>query len=237
MRKRYVLVTAVVFGVFMLSSGAGALSNDPRFAHGSDGRMSKNGTKPGKVGLRKEVARLRAEVAQLVTQVNYMNRDEASPPSGGGAVPGWGPDGMCGDPCAVDSDDDGIDDCQDYCPCDPDVADTDGDGIPDCADACPDDATDACLNPCNFDSDGDGTGDCEDPCPWDPAAAIDADNDGTYDCSDPCPQDARNECFDPCRLDQDGDGVPDCKDPCPWEGPGPDGTISICLPPPVVLGP
>lgn len=182
--------------------------------------------------IRRELAALRAELAQLSTQINFVHRDlrtqparmvapGANPDSGGG----WG--SLCYDPCAEDSDDDGIGDCEDYCPCDPNTADTDSDGVMDCADPCPDDATDDCINPCRNDSDGDSVNDCEDPCPYDPAAAVDGDEDGLPDCVDPCPDDATNLCWDPCRLDQDGDGVDDCNDWCPWAG----GTPENCLPP------
>ena len=175
--------------------------------------------------LRAEVTRLRGDIAHLASQLNFMQRDIAVRPAGGTA-------GLCDDPCATDSDADGVGDCEDYCPCDPNTADTDADNIPDCADPCPDDATDACIDPCRMDSDGDGVTDCEDQCPWDPAPAVDTDADGIVDCQDPCPDDATNECWDPCKLDQDGDGVADCEDNCPW--PTPDG--AVCLPPPSTGG-
>ena len=177
--------------------------------------------------LRDEVTRLRGDIAHLSTQLNFMQRDMATRPAG---YPGGG---LCDDPCAVDSDEDGVDDCNDYCPCDPNTADSDADGMPDCADPCPDDATDACIDPCRMDSDGDGITDCEDQCPWDPAPAVDTDSDGIVDCQDPCPEDATNECWDPCKLDQDGDNVPDCEDDCPWPG---DPAGGVCLPPPSVGG-
>jgi hypothetical protein len=181
--------------------------------------------------LRRELTRLRGDIAQLSTQLNFMHRDLSAP------SPGWGGNGgLCDDPCATDSDQDGIGDCEDYCPCDPNTADTDGDGIPDCADPCPDDATDACISPCGMDSDGDGTNDCEDACPWDPAPALDADGDGIADCQDPCPDDPANECWDPCRLDHDGDGVPDCDDVCPWvNGDASNGVVPECYPPPLPM--
>lgn len=160
-------------------------------------------------GLKKQVAELRAELAQLSNQVNFTNRAIADMPS----FPGGS---LCGDPCATDSDEDGIGDCEDYCPCDPNTADGDTDGIPDCADPCPDDTANECMNPCNWDSDGDGVNDCEDVCPWDPAPATDDDEDGIPDCQDFCPGDPQNICFEPCRLDSDGDGVSDCEDGCPW---------------------
>ena len=177
--------------------------------------------------LREEVIRLRGDIAQLATQLNFMHRDLGAPSAGGG--------GLCDDPCAVDSDEDGVGDCEDMCPCDPNTADGDGDGVPDCADPCPDDATDACIDPCRMDSDGDGTDDCEDACPWDPAPPSDSDADGIVDCQDPCPEDATNTCWDPCRLDQDGDGTPDCQDSCPWETAAGEGApTDNCYPPPAV---
>jgi hypothetical protein len=182
--------------------------------------------KPGRSRLRAEVARLRGEVARLETSVRFLNQNaaEPAPPTGGG---------VCGDPCATDSDEDGIGDCEDVCPCVADHTDGDTDGTPDCADPCPEDATDACIDPCRSDSDGDGTNDCEDPCPYDPSAAADSDNDGTPDCQDPCPDDPANACSDPCAVDQDGDGVPDCRDECPWIGPAEGGgSTAECSPPP-----
>jgi hypothetical protein len=179
--------------------------------------------------LREEVTRLRGDIAQLANQLSFMQRDFAAQPPMAGH-----PGGLCDDPCATDSDEDGVGDCTDYCPCDPNTADTDADGVPDCADPCPDDATDACIDPCRNDSDGDGTNDCEDQCPWDPATPADTDGDGIVDCQDPCPDDATNTCWDPCRLDQDGDDVPDCEDSCPWTGEAGEGMpIPGCLPPPV----
>jgi hypothetical protein len=181
--------------------------------------------------LREEVTRLRADIAQLSNQLGFMQRDfDAQPPMGGGAA-----GGLCDDPCAVDSDDDGVGDCNDLCPCDPNNADTDADGMPDCADPCPDDATNACMDPCRNDSDGDGTNDCEDQCPWDPATPADSDSDGLVDCQDPCPDDATNTCWEPCKLDQDGDGVADCEDSCPWAPDAGEGSpLPGCYPPPGV---
>ena len=185
---------------------------------------------PKRPRLRRQVILLRAELAQLATQVSYATRAIADQPQ-----PGFPAGSLCADPCATDSDGDGLGDCEDYCPCDPNTADGDGDAVPDCADPCPDDATDACIDPCNMDSDGDGTNDCEDVCPWDPAPVTDADEDNIPDCQDFCPGDPDNICFEPCRVDQDGDGVGDCDDECPWSGiPGTtDPNMPDCLPPPV----
>jgi hypothetical protein len=159
--------------------------------------------------LRQEVARLRAALGVLESRIEFQARAPAllGPPAVGG---------ICGDPCAQDSDGDGSGDCEDLCPCDATNTDGDGDGSPDCLDPCPGDATDACIDPCRTDSDGDGTSDCEDACPWDPAPASDGDHDGVPDCQDPCPEDRANACFGPCPLDQDGDGLRDCTDPCPF---------------------
>jgi hypothetical protein len=165
--------------------------------------------------VRTENAELKGKIVQLQTQADFQMRDPR--PTGGGVPVG----GLCTDPCTVDSDNDGSDDCKDLCPCDPNTADTDADGVPDCADPCPNDATDDCINPCKVDSDGDGSSDCTDPCPWDPSAAKDADRDGIPDCADPCPEDKTNRCIDDrCSQDSDGDSQKDCTDPCPWgEGP------------------
>ncbi|HXC49983.1 MAG TPA: thrombospondin type 3 repeat-containing protein [Candidatus Limnocylindrales bacterium] len=188
-------------------------------------------TVPRRKMLRAEVARLRGEVARLSTAVEFLQRGSDQSAPGGVIYPGHS---LCEDPCATDSDGDGIGDCTDSCPCDPDTADSDGDGWADCADPCPDDLQNACLDPCNNDSDGDGAGDCIDPCPWDPAAAVDSDGDGTADCQDPCPNDIANACTDWCQTDQDGDGIPDCKDDCPWAVPVPGETYpDHCWPVPV----
>lgn len=161
--------------------------------------------------LRAEIAELRGALARLQSEVQFQARRAAVQPTPTAAG------GLCGDPCATDSDGDGRGDCEDPCPCDPIDADGDGDRVPDCVDPCPGDATDACIDPCRMDSDGDGRSDCEDPCPYDPAAATDTDNDRIPDCQDPCPGDPTNDCIGPCPLlDQDGDGTRDCVDPCPW---------------------
>jgi hypothetical protein len=159
--------------------------------------------------LRAEIAELRATLARLQSQVEFQARQVATRPVGVG--------GLCADPCASDSDGDGVGDCTDPCPCDASNADGDGDGAADCVDPCPSDPTDACADPCRHDSDGDGKSDCEDPCPYDPNGASDDDQDGVPDCQDPCPNDPSNDCIGPCPLlDQDGDGLRDCSDPCPW---------------------
>jgi len=161
-------------------------------------------------GLRAEVAALKARIAQVESTLEFQMRRDSQPI---GLLPMAG---MCEDPCAEDSDDDGTGDCEDPCPCDAGNADGDADGTPDCMDPCPDDATDACIDPCHMDSDGDGVSDCEDPCPWDPAPAEDHDGDDVADCMDPCPDDKSNDCYPHCATDVDGDGSNDCNDPCPW---------------------
>jgi len=179
--------------------------------------------------LRREVTLLKARIAELESRISF----EARQPSAGGGADGQfpGAGGLCGDPCATDSDGDGSGDCEDPCPCDPSNTDTDGDGAADCWDSCPDDATDACIDPCRMDSDGDGTTDCEDPCAWDAMPPSDEDGDDIPTCADPCPNDPANECFEPCPLDADGDGMGDCTDPCPWGETGP-----CTLPPGVAPG-
>ncbi|MFQ5463054.1 MAG: hypothetical protein ACE5E5_10575 [Phycisphaerae bacterium] len=124
--------------------------------------------------------------------------------------------GLCG--CGVpdiDSDGDGLLDCNEGCPNDPNKSapgacgcgipdiDSDGNGVLDCNEGCPD-----------TDSDGDGVLDCNDDCPNDPnkttpglcgcgVADTDSDGDGTPDCNDGC-----------ANTDTDGDGVVDCNDGC-----------------------
>jgi hypothetical protein len=166
--------------------------------------------------LRNELTVLKARLAQLETRLQVETRRlDATLPNIVGGFPG-----LCTDPCTVDSDGDGVGDCEDFCPCDAGNGDDDGDGWADCYDPCPGDAENACIDPCRMDGDGDGTPDCEDPCPWDPAASTDADGDNVPDCFDPCPDNPTNDCFDPCPLDSDGDGAKDCTDPCPFGAEG-----------------
>src|SRR5262245_43663933 len=83
--------------------------------------------------LRAEIAQLRATVAQLQSDLEFQRRRDATGAPSGGVFPGGGGGtGICGDPCAIDSDGDGTGDCEDPCPCDPSNADGDGDGTPDC---------------------------------------------------------------------------------------------------------
>jgi len=153
-------------------------------------------------------ANLALQTNSLKSQLDYQARRTEN------MMPGSG--GMCGDPCTNDSDNDGIGDCEDVCPCDDNAIDTDHDGNADCSDPCPNDDTDACANPCGNDGDRDGMNDCDDPCPYDPAAPVDSDGDGIHDCNDACPNNADHDCYAGCEWDQDGDGLPDCSDPCPW---------------------
>lgn len=145
-----------------------------------------------------------------------------------------------GDPtCEIDTDQDGVPDCDDICPGFDDNVDTDEDGVPDGCDECPEgdddldtdqdgyaDACDNCPQASNqdqADSDGDGVGDACDECvdefgnpdnfgcPDDPCiAGPDSDNDGINDVCDNCP-DTPN----PNQEDMDNDGVGDACDICP----------------------
>ncbi|MCB9639028.1 MAG: OmpA family protein [Myxococcales bacterium] len=90
------------------------------------------------------------------------------------------------DPCAKDSDNDGIPDCRDLCPDRPE----DYQGYED-SDGCPDGERD---------TDGDGIPDFRDKCPFEPE-----DKNGFLD-DDGCPD---------AQLDTDGDGIPDFRDKCP----------------------
>src|SRR5262245_31836037 len=71
----------------------------------------------GRHAIRRELAALRAELAQLSTQINFVHRDLRTQPARM-VAPGAGPDSgggwgsLCYDPCAEDSDDDGIGDCE-----------------------------------------------------------------------------------------------------------------------------
>ena len=111
--------------------------------------------------MRIEIDRLQARIAQLQSETQFLMRREMAP------RPAMVPiGGVCADPCTFDADGDGVNDCEDVCPCDAENQDGDGDGAPDCVDPCPADATDGCIDPCRMDSDGDGTQDCLDRCPW-----------------------------------------------------------------------
>ncbi len=106
----------------------------------------------------------------------------------------------------LDSDGDGVLDCEDRCPGGDDSLDSDGDGVPDACDDCPQtpDADQA-------DADGDGIGDACDNCPDTAnAAQVDSDGDGVGDACDDCPDVANAD-----QADSDGDGVGDACDNCP----------------------
>jgi len=102
--------------VFMWSVAGLAMT----FAAGADAHAAR----PKR--LRDEVTALKVQIAQLQTQADYQMRLIAA----SHAAPATG--NLCVDPCSVDSDGDGINDCEDLCPCDPNNQDTDGDGVPDC---------------------------------------------------------------------------------------------------------
>ena len=114
--------------------------------------------------------------------------------------------------------------------------DTDGDGVPDCNDDCPNDVNKTAPGQCgcgvaDTDRDLDGTADCVDGCPDDGDkteagicgcgnADTDTDGDGTADCNDGCPNDAAKTAPGICGCsvadtDTDGDGTADCIDGCP----------------------
>ena len=116
------------------------------------------------------------------------------------------------------------------------LLDTDADGISNCDDLCPSnpDKSEPGLCGCDVadtDSDGDGILDCVDECPVDPNKTIagtcgcgisdtDSDNDGTVDCNDLCPSDPNKTVPGSCGCgiadaDLDSDGVADCSDQCP----------------------
>jgi len=128
---------------------------------------------------------------------------------------------------------------------DPCSLDSDSDGVADCDDACPDTSGEADLAGCDCsqrgdcDSDGDGVPDGDDACPGtagEPDAfgcdcsQRDSDSDGVVDCGDTCPGTVGNpdafgcDCSQRGDCDSDGDGVPDGEDVCPDDlGDGPDG--------------
>jgi len=126
----------------------------------------------------------------------------------------------------VDSDGDGVFDCDDEFPSDPNEwLDTDGDGVGDNSDIFPNDPTewadrdgdsigdngDAFPDDLNewADSDGDGVGDNTDAFPNDPSETADTDGDGVGNNADDLPNDP-NE-----TVDTDGDGVGDNSDAFP----------------------
>lgn len=135
---------------------------------------------------------------------------------GGGGDGGAGDDGggaTAGAPSCetLDSDADGINNCDDLCPGSTDLADSNG------------------CDFCQLDNDGDGLFNCEDNCPdMENAAQIDTDNGGVGDVCDPDDDNDRiADRADNCpltpntdQLDADDDGLGDVCDDCP-DDPGP----------------
>ncbi len=102
----------------------------------------------------------------------------------------------------LDTDDDGVNDCDDRCANTPIWAEADSNGC-------------ACTQ---RDDDDDGVDDCADRCANEPD--VDSDEDGVADCVDACPQDPAKFSPGTCGCDvsdtdTDGDGTPDCVDACP----------------------
>ncbi|MCC7013551.1 MAG: thrombospondin type 3 repeat-containing protein [Planctomycetes bacterium] len=116
------------------------------------------------------------------------------------------------------------------------TVDSDGDGVADCNDGCPLDPLKLAPGVCgcgtsDVDSDGDGTADCQDGCSSDPLKVspgacgcgtpeTDSDGDGTPNCIDGCPVDPLKVTPGICGcgvsdVDSDGDTVADCLDGCP----------------------
>lgn len=111
-----------------------------------------------------KVKRLRAQVTALEARLAELERQVSRQAVRLELVPTM-PGGFCGDPCTVDSDGDGLGDCEDLCPCDPDHRNSDGDEWPDCMDPCPDDAENACIWVCQTEPDPSGMGVVECPVP------------------------------------------------------------------------
>jgi hypothetical protein len=126
------------------------------------------------------------------------------------------------------------------CGCGQSDVDTDADGVADCNDACQEDPHKTEPGACgcgvpDVDADNDQLFDCEDECPTDAAKSQpgvcgcnvvesldDGDEDGTPDCVDACPDGEVVSVAHVCGCglsddptDSDGDGTPDCVDLCP----------------------
>ena len=126
-RRMHLLVLGLLVGALVMGTWSGEAK----------------GPKPRR--LRGEIAQLRAKVAQLESAVAFQQRRDAV-----AVLPGS--KGICDDPCADDSDDYGIGDCQDSCPAD---------------------QMNRCVDPCPLlDQDGDRIRDCTDPCPWGEATGM-----------------------------------------------------------------
>jgi hypothetical protein len=128
----------------------------------------------------------------------------------------------------LDSDSDGVNDCNDQCP-----------GTP------PGQAVNAAGCSCSQrDSDQDGVNDCSDLCPGTPSgqsvngsgcscSQLDTDGDGVNNCSDLCPNTPAGQSVNASgcscsQLDADGDGVNDCNDQCPGTPAGQSVNASGC---------
>lgn len=105
------------------------------------------------------------------------------------------------DPRFVDSDGDGVQDCEDICKGSADI-DSDGDGILDCRDKC--------KGGVDEDLDHDGIWDCNDDCITNgtPNKEQDTNGDGEFDCKPGCDPNGPKKDNDP-----DGDGILNCLDP------------------------
>jgi hypothetical protein len=131
--------------------------------------------------------------------------------------------------CPKDTDEDGLNDCDDDCSSEfgyPDnngcPVDSDNDEVKDDKDRCFNpNCTNVDKNGCPIDSDNDDVNDCDDKCPsvygertYD--GCPDTDNDRVIDDEDDCP-DSKCDTVDEkgCPIDSDSDDVSDCEDECP----------------------
>ena len=101
------------------------------------------------------------------------------------------------------------------CDCGTSDVDSDWDGVPDCNDGCPNDPNSIYANECIPDN-------CpDDPYKYEPGICScgypddDSDEDGTYDCNEDCPYDPEKTLRGTCGcfnsdIDSDGDGQADC---------------------------
>lgn len=116
-------------------------------------------------------------------------------------------DGQIDDGAFLDSDNDGVLDCDDDCDLVPNPAqeDADTDAVGDACDNCA-----QVANATQADSDSDGAGDACDNCPIANPAQTDTDQDGPGDVCDNCPA-----VFNPDQADTEHDGFGDACDNCP----------------------